>query len=129
MTRCQRIAWLSLAFFALMVVVLVLEQLGAWAGGLPLLLVALAGSIATIALVATKDPVVDERDRSYGNRSIMAGYFALLLCLFAGVLAAGWVFPGASIPLRFLYLLVGGSWAVSMLVQAIATLVQYRMGS
>jgi hypothetical protein len=129
MTRYQRVAWLNLAFFAMVVAVLVLEQLGAWAGGLPLLLLALAGSIATIAMLARKDTVVDERDRSYGNRSIIAGYFALLLCLFAGALAAAWAFPGASIPLRFLYLLAGGSWAVSMLVQAIATLVQYRRGS
>jgi hypothetical protein len=118
-----------LAVFALVVVVLVLEQLGAWAGGLPIFLVGLAGSVAAIAILAMKDKVVDERDRSYGNRSLIAGYFTLLLCLFAGVLAAGYAFPGASIPPQFLYLLVGGSWAVSMLVQAIATLVQYRKGS
>ena len=129
MTQCQRLAWLNFAFFALMAAVLVLEQLSAWAGGPALLLFALAAPIAAIALMGRKGTAEDERDRSYGNRSIIAGYFALVLCLVAGVLAAGFAFPGGSIPLRFLYLLVGGSWAVSMLTQAIATLLQYRMGS
>jgi hypothetical protein len=129
MTRCQRLASLNLAFFAMMVAVLVLEYLGAWAGRLPLFVVALATSIAMIAVLATKDKVVDERDRLYGSRSMIAAYFALAFCLLGGALAAGWAFPGGSIPLRFLNLLAPGSWAVSMLVQALATLVQYRMRS
>lgn len=128
MTRMQKLAWLNLAFFAMVVAVLALEQLGILAGALAIVLFGLAGTVAAMVLIRQQGVFEDERDRVYANRSIIAAYFALMLCLIAGVLAAGWAF-GASIPLRFLYLLVGGSWAVSMLVQAVATLVQYRRGS
>jgi hypothetical protein len=130
MTRDQKLALLNSAYFALLVVVLVLEQLGMLAGALPIMLLGLAGSsIGAMVLLGTKGVPEDERDRLYGNRSFMAAYFALLFCMFAGLFAAVLAFRDESIARGFLYVWVGGSWAVSMLVQSVATLVQYRKSS
>jgi len=137
MTRSQKLAALNLAFFALLAAVLVLEQLdmldGMLDGALLIVLLGLAGLTGAIVLIAKtswkKGAVEDERDRLYGNRSLIAAYFALLFCMLAGPFAAVLAFRGEPIPLGFVFKWVGGSWAVSMLVQAMATLVQYRRGS
>jgi hypothetical protein len=136
MTRCQKLAVLNLAFFALIAAVLVLAQLDMLddtLGVMLFVLVGLAGLTGAVVVIAKtswkKGTVEDERDRLYGNRSFIAAYFAFLFCILAGPFAAVLGFRGESIPLGFLFKWVGGSWAVSMLVQSMATLVQYRRGS
>jgi hypothetical protein len=130
MTRNQRFAWLNLAFFGVLVVVMVLEYLDRLAGGLPVFLLGLAGTgvAVGIVLMGRKGVVEDERDRIYASRAMSMAHLALMFCLLIGVFVAGLVYPAGSVPLRFLYLLGAGSWAVSMLAQSVATLVQYRIG-
>ena len=139
MTRCQTVAVLNMVFFAVLIAVVVLAHLdmpdGMLDGALLMVLVGLAvltGAAVMVVIAITsrkKGTVDDERDRLYGNRSFIAAYFALALCILAGPFAAILAFRGESIPPGFVFQWVGGSWAVSILVQSVATLVQYRRGS
>lgn len=135
MTSYQKIVLVNMVVFALLLAVLVSEELDVldgMLGNVLLWVMALTGLTGMIVvLVQTflkKSPFEDERDRLHGNRSFMAAYFALMFCLFAGLFAAFLAFHGESIPLRFVLKWVGGSWVVSMLVQSGAVLVQYRKG-
>lgn len=135
MTRDQKLALLNLVFFLLFGVVLVLEDMdvlhGLWSGGVLIFSLGLAAMIGAVILnrrtSRKKGVVADERDRLFGNRSFVAAYFALMVCLLAGPLAAGILFRGEPIPLNTVLKWVAGSWVISMLVQSGVTLFQYGL--
>lgn len=138
MTSQQKMVLLNFVVLALLLASLVsgeLDVLDGILGSVLLWLALLTGLtgmiVVTVQIVRTslkKSPVLDERDRLYGRRSMTAAYFTLIFCVLAGPFAAFLAFHGESIPLRFVLQWVAGSWVVSMLVQSAVVLVQYRKG-
>ena len=99
MTQLQKIAWLNLAFFPLLGVVLILPELGVLSRTAQhiLLCLLLAGVLVAAVLMAKmpwdKGKVEDERDRRFRQRSFAAAYLVLMCCLFVGLAASIIAFP------------------------------------
>lgn len=134
MTQLQKLAWLNLAFFPLLVVVIVLAEVGvlshtAQLALLGLLLAAVIGAMVLMAKMPWhKGAVEDERDRRFRQRSFATAYFVLMGCLPVGLVVSIIAFPGEQVPLRFVAGWVGIAGMASVLGQSVAVLVQYRKG-
>ena len=132
MTQLQKLAWLNLAFFPVLGVVIVLTELGVLSdrAQLTLLGLLLAAVIGAMVLMAKmpwhKGTVEDERDRRFRQRSFATAYFVLMGCLAVGLVISIIAFPGELVPLRFVAGWVGIAGMASVMGQSVALLVQYR---
>ena len=71
----------------------------------------------------------DERDKLINKRALLAGYFSIWsLCLAGCVVVWFTIGPEGSIPVYFLPVVLFGLFISVMIVQAVATLVQYGKG-
>ena len=134
MTQLQKVAWLNLVFFPLLVVVIVLGELGVLSHTAQLVLVCLLLAAVIVALVLMakapwhKGTVEDERDNRFRRHSFAAAYFVLMGCLPIGLVVSIIAFPGEEIPLRFVAAWLGVAGMASVFAQSVALLVQYGKG-